>query len=1184
MSNRSVEKNAFMTPDSLRQFLKLNKGIYDLHTSKNYGLDDTGGLKYVGTVENYGSELLIESNKLKLNRPPIESLLIDDSLLFYFDLKFSEDITDFANCFIYESDNNFNKQNMVCGLLKKDRLINDHTYSIIYDDIELVYSLNSYAVSDNKVSRMAYFRTTTAPVLRIMDENESITEIPLTVSDGSEVDTVYYFPLNLMTYDLIMQHPFDTEINDIVTAGTFTININDNLHDHIPYIWFCVDRFKKLPSFELINDKGYGNRTLLSVGMDGHNIVHLYPSCDTEPCIPNIPSVEGEWYLKAIGEFTVNGRHDIVGDVLKIQYMYSTDIDEEAIYHQDITYDFTLHKVKVNPTLNWYIHRNNEDVIDFLYLPLTAFDQNIPSDIIINNEVELIPAFDVKMDDRKYIDYFEPDMVHLTSGIHVDYTTDYSENGVKKLRGVVHDMGEFDGLPSYYKEWMMETHRSHVEMYSIRDNIINNNNPMNRQTAGVIIDSGVPQIDIESMGMNAEVCISYIGDSIFDTIKESESSTNYLTDLGYHDDQTFACTIIGEYSQDQKFIYHGNGIFSLGVQELDPELEMGRVYGITNDSIKYENNGLTENRAARTVARICDIPTSFVQLINIKDYSPTYALDPYYVSQRASWNIAQEIMLWNIDNPRFICYNNTRIFDKDYDLDSIPVEFLENNYSQMGNFNNTLDMSDPEHSTDFTFTIYASGTGYEVDDEFNAIIGGVNFRGEVTGIDSGHVTSIHMFENTNTEVNIGNITPNPMRCKTTNISSEGSGLVLTLTIDSDVWDSLHITKIGLFPDLSALKFDSFGRVWVYRYDEIENHWYKYTILIGENVEYNFYDEENPISQLTPERRPLKDVYFYNIFQSKVNPSSNSSKETKPNAISSEYSLTSDLSQYIINEDETIYVPFQGTNPNYDIREYHQNSSIDYAGINKTCRDLLPQYHQANTFFAYNPSVKLTFKNMDNIQPTIQIYSPSNNVTYDISQNVYNEFLIEEKHNSTLSDILESQYIVGNKLQENVYSFSFMHDVDTHNDRINELSNMSREELIDIISTNYPESEPIEMEGSTGQYTIDQLVDYIIQHESIKRSDVKLIAHKYDNPNNITKYGGYMRAKNKYHKYVYTESTQIEAYPTTFFKLDNFNQDLTNFRMYDDIGNDVSEYCVLLINKKLYAFVNNSWIQINYKGE
>ena len=145
-------------------------------------------------------------------------------------------------------------------------------------------------------------------------------------------------------------------------------------------------------------------------------------------------------------------------------------------------------------------------------------------------------------------------------------------------------------------------------------------------------------------------------------------------------------------------------------------------------------------------------------------------------------------------------------------------------------------------------------------------------------------------------------------------------------------------------------------------------------------------------------------------------------------------------------------------------------------------------------------------------------------------------------------------------------------------------NQITDELIDIISTNYPESEPIEMEGSIGQYTIDQLVNYIIQHESIKRNDVKLIAHKYDNPNSITKYGGYMRAKNKYHKYVYTASNQMEAYPSTFFKLDDFDQDLTNFRMHDNLGNDVSKYCVLLINKKLYAFVNNSWIQINYKGE
>lgn len=1214
MPDKAIEKYPFMTPDSLRQFLKLNKNMYDLHTDRNYGVDDTGGLKYTGTVENFGSEILIESNKLKLNKPPIEELNINDSLNFYFDLKFANTINDYSDFFIYQNENKYSKQNMVCGLLRKDRLISNYTYELIYSDIQLVYSLNSYSSSDAEVVRMAYFKTITPPTLRITDDNSNVTNIVLDVNDGSDVDTNYYFPINLMTFDLLgLTYPIDAFITQIANAGTFTINITNGFD--IPYIWFCVDRFKKLPQFELINNYGVNHRTLLSVGMDGHNRMHLYPSCDTQPCVPTTAydEYEGRWYLKAYGDFIIDipygsDKAIIIGDIDYIEYMYANTVyPAEPYYNQKITYNSSLYKIKVNNDIRWFYRTPEEGEYDYdptrekqliyVYLPLSEFDDNAPTNFIINNTVTLKHAFDVKLDDREFIDYYENEMNHMTAGIHIDYTTDYSENGVKKLRGVVHDMGEFDGLPQYFKEWMPETHRVHAELYAIRDNIINNNNPMNRQTAGIIVDSGVPQIDIETISDDMEVSIAYIGDGIFDTIRESESPINYLSDLGYHDDTTFAYTGISTYANDQKFIYHGNGVFSLGFQGFDPNLEMGRVYGITNDPIDYENNGLTENRTARTVARICDIPTSYIQLINIKNYSPTYALDPYYVRQEASWTPEQEELLWNLRNPRLVCYNNKRIFSVDDNLDTlIPLSYLRDNYSSKTNFGRTLDMSHPETSTDFRFSVYYPGTGYNSNNEFNAIIGGINFRGKVNGTGpDGTVLDVKMYDTTYTDVYIGNLAPNPMICKTTAISGTGSGLLLKLMVDPIVWEDLNIKTGDIFDDIYALKLDDINRIWVYRYNSELETWYRDCILTGEEITYNYYDEEIPINKFKPKYRKLRDVYLYNFFLSGFNTYSglpSTTTDVYENAVPGSTDITSDLSEYInhYNHDESVYVITHNTNIDHNLTEIHTNSASDYDIFDQD-RKLLPQYHLANTFFSYTPEVKLTcdmFNQVDLIrQPDVYIYSILKDKKYIYENAVYNEFCIDSISPYTLKDVLTAEYFNGNNtLKWNVYTFTFTNDIKVIDNRINELNEMDRSELINIISELYPESEPIKVEGSINQFTKENLVAYIIEHEKRDRSGIKLFRNNGENYLNGEQYkGGYIKIQNVYDKYLSTISgDKLLSKPTSVFKLDNFNTDnIHSFRMYDDLGNDVSEYSILLIDNKLYAFISNDWVVIQTKG-
>ncbi len=53
-------KTPMASPDSIRALLQLSKQRYNLYTKRNVGYTDIDGLQYVGTIENFGSEMLLE--------------------------------------------------------------------------------------------------------------------------------------------------------------------------------------------------------------------------------------------------------------------------------------------------------------------------------------------------------------------------------------------------------------------------------------------------------------------------------------------------------------------------------------------------------------------------------------------------------------------------------------------------------------------------------------------------------------------------------------------------------------------------------------------------------------------------------------------------------------------------------------------------------------------------------------------------------------------------------------------------------------------------------------------------------------------------------------------------------------------------------------------------------------------
>ena len=192
-----MEFSQYVGPDSLRKTTQLLKNLYDLHTKRYCGYEDINGSQYVGTVENFGSEMLLEARKMLMDKPSLKNIFIENSFDFYFDIQYSEMI------------NTYDQQNMLCAILRKDVFLSNKTYRIRFDDVDFVNIPRSQSWSDPIVYKDPYIRTKTPPTLIITDKNGTVEEKTLILSDKEDVDTTYYFHLYddmVDMYDLLFSN------------------------------------------------------------------------------------------------------------------------------------------------------------------------------------------------------------------------------------------------------------------------------------------------------------------------------------------------------------------------------------------------------------------------------------------------------------------------------------------------------------------------------------------------------------------------------------------------------------------------------------------------------------------------------------------------------------------------------------------------------------------------------------------------------------------------------------------------------------------------------------------------------------------------------------------------------------------------------------------------------------------
>ena len=284
-----------------------------------------------------------------------------------------------------------------------------------------------------------------------------------------------------------------------------------------------------------------------------------------------------------------------------------------------------------------------------------------------------------------------------------------------------------------------------------------------------------------------------------------------------------------------------------GVDESSTELtdnQFGRIYYVGNDPAEYENNAKSEHpKPARTLARICDIPTTVVQLSDISGLAPASIVDKKYVRTEASYTEEEKDRLWNKLSSRWVRPSNvdennvsiysegqTLVFESEDDLNRVDL-VSHNGFRYLLNLNPMIDVDDV-----YISSITEGGEGYQADDVILLVIGGFSFSIIVETVDDdGRVLTagIGSNETSVTSINLSNFNMNSSGAGTTEEYSTsprtGNGRGFKCVLGIQNYSDYQTKKGGIFEDLFAVVHLSDG---IYFYQYIINNPDKSTLLTG----------------------------------------------------------------------------------------------------------------------------------------------------------------------------------------------------------------------------------------------------------------------------------------------------------------------------------------------------------------
>ena len=1227
MANKvPMEFSPFLGPDSLRAVTHLMKALFENHTPRSYGHEDIEGSYYEGTVENWGAETLTESRKLLLDKPSLKSILIENTFEYYFDVKYSGFV------------NTYDQQNLLCALLKKDVLLSNRVYRLKFENVVPRSIPRSKSSSDPVVEIDNFMMTITPPKLVEIENGSVIAEHELRLSDKSGIETVYFFHVDVETEDFYNAPSDGTIVTEPIT---------DSMHGY-PMIWMCVNELKTLPDLGFEGNK-YGNdeAPLLTLGTNGHDEFLVYPflSINSEDMdlskflIKILPTENSSFYTEQ-EMLPLNYSTDI-SEIQFCYYSDEIDVHSSPDVSYIVTFDTEHSSMNIinNDGIDWNFRAPVEGDYDYdgttyvnrvyAYINAEEFGSDMTGE-------ELIPITKLKFDP----DYlYEKEFLSLNTyaGMHIDVTSEHSDNDVIKKNGIIHSMGDFDGLPPYFKydpERNRLTHRAHVEMYALRDKKNDyGQNAVDKPTAGIIIDSGIPQTELPDVNTDLPVTIRFDNtDPINRHYKWYDppiSKYNVLSEIVYIDPYHFGNARIRSQRNKPKFVYHGNRHFSLHGVGFDPDLEYGRVYVISNDKIGYENNETSEHpKAPATFARICDIPTHYSQLISIPNLAPTFILDTNYVRTETSYGVEDIYPIYNRDFEDHVININGNVIFNNYSINVIPA-YANSHYQ---NWDNLISWIDLNNEISISFDIDASESVYYEDgDEFEFHVGGINIKGKVTETDQGVVREV-LFYNANTEeydstrpvlkygeVNIVNLTGVTTIFDVSPKTGTGTGLRVIINIDQDYYDTLEPTTDGLISNLIFLYKDNHDNISIYNRTASET---TFVEQVTGAIEYeNAYDGYDTLGVGTKDS--MMCTYTKNGFNSNEGITELNIRAFESGNIPGTEDVYSgtDRSQQL-NEDcrcyqDSFYI-LDNSDTSIDnaviVRFTNNDISNDYS------RFMLPEFGDLD-LSVYNPKTNV-FKMDDNVQPSLFIYDPTVNTKYTTTNKMKDVNILNSSHQMTYRDIFVSTDFLPTDvvnpegfLNMNVYSYN-EYDTSTHDDWKSFLNERSRDELVEMIRGLNPIAEPLKYETgeSLYRYTKEMLIDYIVENtlywegEDVsytegpptiyRKPEISLYAVRGTRvvdidgspiPDRKQPTGDFINVTTEvFHPNGRFGDNDTVYEPSFIFKLDGVDpRTLDGFRMRDEYGNDVSEDSILIIGTDMYVASiigdNITWVKI-YKTQ
>lgn len=284
-----------------------------------------------------------------------------------------------------------------------------------------------------------------------------------------------------------------------------------------------------------------------------------------------------------------------------------------------------------------------------------------------------------------------------------------------------------------------------------------------------------------------------------------------------------------------------------------PTEQIGRVYVLSNDSPVYQNNKTAKNpKPERTIARICDIPISVMQLSNIHGLAPTSVVDKKYIRSEATFTENDLNYIMNDSKSRWVRptalnasgnpvysgdpegQSNAFIFDSMELLNTVDLIY-HNDFREITNLNRSVNPDDVSVAV-----ISEAGSRYQVGSTGTIVVGGYSFTYEVMSVGaSGNVTSVEIGSNDDPDarINLANFdmasdetlsgltVPYGTAPNVSENNSYGTGLKVRLQIAN--YADLVPKKGNVFTDLYAFVSD-FDGIWLAT--RKNNQWIKNTQL------------------------------------------------------------------------------------------------------------------------------------------------------------------------------------------------------------------------------------------------------------------------------------------------------------------------------------------------------------------